>query len=309
MQNVLFIGGAGFIGSGLIRELERRGGYKIYVLEPPQAYLGRLNNCAVKRITASLADVEYIGELIKSNGITTVVHLVSSLIPGSNFEAYVKELDSVVIPTLELIRLCARLNVKLVYFSSGGAVYGERESLDAFTEKDPKEPISYYGRSKQMIENSILFEHRVNGLKYLILRPSNPYGPGQNINGNQGLIAVAIGKILKGESIEVWGDGTSIRDYIFIDDLSRIVAELLINGVNNTTLNIGSGRGYSVNQVLSAIARIVDEDVRIEYEPKRKADVSNMILDITLLKSIVPMVYTSLEEGIRIFYGYEKKDR
>ena len=166
--------------------------------------------------------------------------------------AYVpwQEFENVIFPTVRLAQLCSRLGVQLVYFSSGGTVYGERKTLVPFVETDPKEPISYYGLSKQMIENSILFEHRVSNLDFVILRPSNPYGHGQSINGRQGLIAVALGKVLAGETMTIWGDANQVRDYIYIDDLSKVVVQLLKEDISCRTINIGSGKGYTVKEVL-----------------------------------------------------------
>ncbi len=254
-----------------------------------------------------LSDTELIDSIIKTNGISKVVHLVSTMVPGSTFEHYTDEFEHVIFPTIKLMQLCSKVNIQFVYFSSGGTVYGNRKSLESFEETDPKEPISYYGLSKQMIENSIQFEHRVSNLEYLILRPSNPYGHGQRIFGKQGLIAVSIGKILTGGVINVWGDGTSIRDYIYIDDLVKIVSQIFDSGVKNATINIGSGKGYSVNSIISILKGIVSENVNVIYTTERKADVSNMILNNTLLNSIVDIEFTTLKQGITDFYLSEKK--
>ncbi len=108
---------------------------------------------------------------------------------------------------------CASNHIEFVFLSSGGTVYGVKGGV--ISENEPVAPISYYGLSKVQIEDLINFYHRRYNLNYLILRPSNPYGFGQNLYGKQGLIAVIIGKILSKESIVVFGDGTTIRDYIY----------------------------------------------------------------------------------------------
>ena len=170
------------------------------------------------------------------------------------------------------MEICAEREVKFVYFSSGGTIYGNRNDVLPFVEQDPMAPISYYGWSKQMMENSILFMHRTKGLDYLIVRPSNPYGHGQNLFGKQGLVAVAIGKILKGEPVEVWGDGSAVRDYIYIDDLAKVFLQLIEKDVKNTTLNIGAGRGYSVNDVLAFLKIVSGKDFKIEYKNPRPVE-------------------------------------
>lgn len=307
-NKVLFIGGAGFIGSSVIREMIRTGMNKdsIFVLEPALANISRLEGLVTNVFRGKISDIDFIETIIKTNKIQKVVHLVSSMVPGCGYDEYKQEFEDVIFPTVRLMQLCSKLGVQFVFFSSGGTVYGERKTLKPFVETDPKEPISYYGLSKQMIENSILFENRMSNLQYLILRPSNPYGPGQSINGRQGLIAVSLGKIFSKEPITIWGDGSSVRDYIYIDDLAKVVAQLLRGNVCNMTLNIGSGKGYSIKEVIGILGKVVDVEVKVELSPRRKNDVSNMILDTTLLKSLVDVEFTPIETGIRRFYEYEK---
>lgn len=309
LHKLLFIGGAGFIGSNLIKKLLQRNAldYEVHVVEPPFANTNRLNKLNVHIHKGALSDLDYLQNLITSQKITTVFHLVSTMVPGSSYEDYKLEFENVIFPTVRLMQLCSEKSIEFVFFSSGGTIYGERKSDIPFVESDPKKPISYYGLSKQVIENSIMFEHRTSGLKYLILRPSNPYGHGQNLYGKQGLIAVSLGRILSGQPITVWGDGKSIRDYIYIDDLANIVCQLLELGVINDTINIGSGKGYSINDIIDYIKEVSEEDVIVEYVASRKADVSNMILDTAKLKSYIPnLLLKPLKEGIGEFYQTEK---
>ena len=297
----LFIGGAGFIGSNLIKKMDKDICH-ITVVEPDNAFIGRLKGEDICIQFGSLNDIEFIKDVIMKQNIQIVVHLVSTLIPGSNYDDYKQEYKNVIFPSIELMELCAKNNIRFVYFSSGGTVYGNRNDVLPFRETDPMKPISFYGWSKQMMENSILFMHRTLGLEYLILRPSNPYGHGQNLYGEQGLVAVAIGKILKDEPLEVWGDGSSIRDYIYVDDLAKIFTKLIEKNVHNETLNIGCGRGYSVNDVLAFLKIVSGKDLEIIYKNPRPIDVSNMVLDTTRLKGMVDVEFTPFMEGLRKFY-------
>lgn len=306
MRNLLFIGGAGFIGSNLIRAI-KKDKFKVTVLEPEGAYTDRLNGLDLKLVFGSLENIDDIKALIEQEKIQIVVHLVSTLIPESAYEEYKREYKNVIFPSIELMELCAQEGIQFVYFSSGGTVYGNKSDVLPFAENDQMKPISYYGWSKQMMENSILFMHRTVGLNYLILRPSNPYGHGQNLYGKQGLVAVAIGKILKGEPVDVWGDGSAVRDYIYIDDLAKVFAQLVEKDVKNTTLNIGSGRGYSVNDVLAFLKIVSHKDFKINYQNPRPVDVSNMVLDLRNLKQYVDIEFTPFMEGIRAFYEESNK--
>ena len=307
MTNILFLGGAGFIGSNLIRTLVGRDDLNVFVLEPSFANISRLGGIDVQIFRGTLQDIDFVQSIIEANHIDTIVHLVATIIPGSTFEDYKREYQQVIFPTIELMQYCAQKGVKFVYFSSGGTVYGNRTDMTPFRETDAMTPISYYGWSKQMMENSILYVHRTAGLKYLVVRPSNPYGHGQNIHAKQGLIAVALGKILAGDPISVWGDGSNVRDYIYIDDLCEAVAQLLEKDVCNTTLNIGSGVGASINDIIISLKDVVSEEVKVEYLPARSVDVAHMILDTTELKKYVSIEYTPLKEGIARFYQDVKK--
>lgn len=301
-MNILFIGGAGFIGASLAHRFRKSEKHHIFVVEPAGANVSRLDGLEVDIIRESLTNVEAVERIITEKRIDTVVHLVSTLIPGSDYEDFKRELSDMVFPSIRVMEYCARNNVKFVYFSSGGTVYGNRSTMEPFVETDEMAPISYYGWSKQMMENGILFKNRTEGLRYLIVRPSNPYGHGQNLHGKQGLVAVAIGKIMDGKPVEVWGDGSAIRDYIYIDDLAEIFFRLIDNDVTNETVNIGSGRGYSVNDVLAFLKIISKVDFKILYENARPMDVSNMVLDTTKMLGKVNVCLTPMLDGISTFY-------
>ncbi|MCR5679365.1 MAG: NAD-dependent epimerase/dehydratase family protein, partial [Prevotella sp.] len=122
-----------------------------------------------------------------------------------------------------------------------------------------------------------------------------------------GLVAVAIGKLLNDEVIEVWGDGSAVRDYIYVDDLASIFVKLIEADVYNTTLNIGSGRGYSVNDVLAFLKIVSGRELKIVYKDPRPVDVSNMVLNTTRLKKAISYEITPFMDGVRKFYE-EVKD-
>ena len=264
-KTILLIGGAGFIGANIIRRLDKDK-FRILVVEPEGAYTGRLDGMAVELLYGSLNNIDFIKSCIEQYDVKIVVHLVSMLIPGSTYEEYKREYKDVIFPSIELMEICALNGVRFVYFSSGGTVYGNKNDVYPFVETDMMKPISYYGWSKQMMENSIHFMHRTQGLDYLILRPSNPYGHGQNLYGKQG------------------------RD------------------VHNTTLNIGSGRGYSVNDVLAFLKIVSQQDFKIVYQNPRPVDVSNMVLDVRELKKLVDVELTPFMDGIMRFYEESKSE-
>lgn len=303
MNNILFIGGAGFIGSAIIKEmLARDGQAHIVVLEPPHADTSRLTGCKAEIIRGTLQDTELIDRTITGHGITRVVHLVSTMTPGSSYEDYMQELYTVVRPSIRLMELCARRGVGLVYFSSGGAVYGESVDGQPLREDAPLRPVSYYGLSKRLMESNIRFGHRVNGLQYLVIRPSNPYGHGQRTDGRQGLVAVALGKVLAGQPVTVWGDGSAVRDYIYIDDLAKAVCAVMRSCAANEAVNIGSGTGLTVKDVLGFVDDVVDRPLYVQYGQGRNQDVGRVVLDTTRMRQIYPQPLTGMRQGVRTFW-------
>lgn len=309
MVNILFIGGAGFIGSSLVHAFIRDHEFKIFVFEPVFANTNRLVDVGDKItiIRGSIADFDLLKCVIEDHKINIVVHLVSTLVPGSTYEDFKREFENVVFPTSRLMELCAEKGIKFVFFSSGGTVYGNSEKGERFKETDTLSPISYYGLTKQIIESNILFENRRGKLNYLIIRPSNPFGQGQALHGNQGFIAVAIGKILGDKPIEVWGDGSSVRDYLYIDDLADAFYKLVETNVNNEIVNIGSGYGYSVNDIIDRLRHCIDIPFDVVYKDSRSVDVNSMVLDISKLKSLIEIKHTHLEDGIKMFFEYVKQ--
>lgn len=304
MKRILLIGGAGFLGSNIIYHLLEGGKAKVYVLEPEFATLHRLGCLPVTVFRGELGNLDDVKAIILENKIDTVVHLVSTLIPGSSFDDYQREFINVLYPSVRLMEFCCEQNIKFVFSSSGGTIYGDRKGeVIPFKEEDPMAPISFYGLSKQVMENSILFMHRTHKLKYVILRPANPYGKGQNLHGRQGLIAVALGKILAGEAIQVWGDGSAVRDYIYIDDLGEAVADILVDEtIVNETLNIGNGIGYSINEVVEVLRTVVDEVVKVEHVAARQEDVSSVVLNTEKLRDRIRFNPRGIKEGIAFFY-------
>lgn len=306
-MNILFIGGAGFIGSSLVKQFLTNEKYNVFVVEPEFANVSRLDGLNVRIYREALGNIDKVEKILISNKIDIVVHLVSTLIPGSGYDDFNNEFKNMIFPSIKLMEICAKENIKFVYFSSGGTIYGNRSTMLPFVETDEMAPISYYGWSKQMMENSILFKNRTENLKYLIVRPSNPYGHGQNLHGKQGLVAVAIGKILEDKPVEVWGDGSAIRDYIYIDDLAKVFYQLIDKDVYNETVNLGSGRGYSVNDILAFLKIITKKDFKIVYENARPMDVSNMVLDTEKMQRLAQVELTPMLNGISTFYNESVK--
>ena len=303
-NNILIIGATGFIGKNIIQTLLHTGNKLVLLRRSFSTISDTLkNNPLIKWINADLKNNLLIQEVIEKNNINIVIHLASSLVPSSSEESFNGELSNIILPTFKLIDYCLNHNIKFIFFSSGGTIYGKVNSK-TISENDSRNPINYYGYSKLLIEEYILFKHRDNQLKYLILRPSNVYGRYQRVDKNQGFIAVAIDKILHDKTIEIWGDGEVIRDYINVEDVAIITKKLIENNIENKILNIGSGEGYSLNEILTIFSSNFSKDIKVKYTEKRTVDVDKMILDVSLLRENIDFTLTPLDRGISQYIDY-----
>lgn len=292
---VLVIGGTGFVGSNLALALEKLGYYVIVFSRGHPSILGRITN--VEYIIGNISNHGEIDEVMER--VDYVFHFASSTNPKSSENDLVFDISSNLIASIHIMEACVRNNVKkLIYCSSGGTVYGIHNEMP-LSETVECKPISSYGLVKFSIENYIEYFHYKYNLDYEILRLSNPFGIGQSYNGNQGVIAIFINRILNGEEIQVFGNGSIIRDYIYIDDFVSLCLKLLTNEKKNNTLNVGSGKGVSIKHIISSIEEITGEKAKIKHLAQRKFDVPEIYLDISLAKKVYDWEpKTSFNEGL-----------
>lgn len=309
METVLLIGGTGFIGKNLSRAFVAQGFNVLVYSEYEESESSKDSyHEQISYFIGTLNELDKLETIFKNHSISQVIHLVSSLGPSSNQEAYLKEFDLVIIPTIRLIDFMNKYHVKkLMFFSSGGTIYGNYKENGHYCEKDELNPINYYGLSKLQLEEIIKFECLRQDIDYVFLRPSNPFGRYQNINGQQGLIPIVLGKVLRNEVIEVWGDGKTIRDYIPIEYLTQCVVELSKLSLKNEIINIGSGRGHSVNEILEIIKKVTNLDLNIDHKPSRSVDSKAVVLNVEKLKSLIEVEDFELETAIKAYYDKLKE--
>ncbi len=274
-MKILLLGGNGFIGSHLLDELKAAGhAIRVFARDPDPW------RAAVEGVEYRLGDFSDTPLLAETmQGIDVVVHLISTTVPGTSNLDPVADIRSNLINTVQLLQLMTVAGVrKIVFFSSGGTVYGLPHKLP-IDEAHPVSPICSYGVVKAAIENYLgMFSH-LHGLKTLILRPSNPFGPRQWHRRGQGVIATFLDRVLRDEPIVIWGDGSICRDYLYIDDLVRL-CRLAIETEAEGVFNVGSGEGRTLNDIVSAMEFVTGKRARIEYAPARRFDVPEVVLDI-----------------------------
>jgi len=274
-EGVLLLGGTGFIGSALAARLEREG--------IAAHILGR-------------HDAARLEKLLPQCG--TVIHLASATTPGSSAHHPELELDNLAL-TLRLLELMqGQPETHLIFFSSGGTVYGNPERLPV-AEDSPIAPLSNHGAGKAAQE-VFCQSLRAHGHAVTILRPSNAYGPGQTMRGGFGLIRTLLEHARAGTAMEIWGDGENVRDFIYIDDVVEACMRFVALPQDSGTYNLGSGTGYSINQVRRIVEQVVGIKLKVSPRPAREIDVRTVVLDISRLEARLSWKpQTSLEAGVR----------
>lgn len=294
-MNTLILGGNGFIGSHLVDKLLAEG-HKVRVFDKYEEHYRK----PLEGVEYCYGDFGNRGLLADAmNGIDIVFHLISTTLPKTSNDDPVFDVQSNVGETLFLLEQCVSKKVpKVVFISSGGTVYGRPVKLP-IPEDSPTDPECSYGITKLTIEKYLALFKLLHGLDYVVVRPSNPYGDRQNPNSIQGAIPVFLGKVAKGDTIEIWGDGEVVRDYIFIDDLVEGIYKAATMDTQSRIFNLGSGTGHSLNEIVEVIRRITGQEVKVEYKAKRAFDVPKIYLDITRAREELSWTpVTSLEKGI-----------
>ena len=303
-KKILILGGFGFIGTNITEELINRGNWEVIIFEAEGAEIQ--NPDLLDKIRVYYGDFnrfEDYEKIFKIEKIDYVIHLISTTTPSSSIENIVYDIESNLTNTIKLLETIIKYTCQnILFLSSGGTVYGISEPGSELKETDPTNPISSYGIIKLVIEKYLYLYNRLHGLNYLILRPSNPYGEYHN-NPRQGLLNVILKKILNNETIEIWGDGSVVRDFIYIKDLAKIIVALIEKDITNEVINVGTGIGFSVNQIIEIIRKEIG-DFNIKYESSRTVDVSYSVLNIDKLKSCIDTNFTSIEEGIKRTYKW-----
>ena len=281
-MKILLLGAAGFIGTNLLLKLSRDFDDHITGVDKDINYFNPISNIVAKNVSFIESpltnDIDF-DKLIE--GCDIVYHLVSTTVPATSNQQISQELVANVIFSANLLDACVRCNVKkVVFLSSGGAVYGKAVDCP-LKEKTATNPISSYGVQKISIEKLLYLYRYLYGLDYRIIRLANPYGPYQRPNGIQGAVTTFTYKALKGEEIVVYGDGSVVRDFIYIDDAIRGIIKIVDGENKHHTFNLGCGYGTSIKQLINIISSTLNVELKVTYKEARKVDVPVNYLDIS----------------------------
>jgi len=304
-MRILVLGGSGFLGSHIVDKfLSEKHDVTVYDLYPERF---RRSPSGIKFVTGDFGNVGALDELI-ATGFDAVIHCVSTTTPKSSNESPEFDIQSNVIGTLYLLDICARRNIgKLVFLSSGGTVYGDIGDLELVDESHSVRPMCSYGVSKLSIERYLDVYKHLRGLNYVALRLSNPYGERQSPLRALGALTVFLHRTLKHQTVEVWGDGSVTRDFIYVGDVANAVYLATVNPVSGT-YNVGTGTGLSLRDILTEISRVIHIEPTVSWLASRSFDVPRIVLDCRKLKDATNWnSVTTLEDGIAITADWLRK--
>jgi len=299
MRKIVLLGGTGFIGSHLFARLAKNPAYDVKVFSRTP-FLGSNPEFRKSFIQGNFRDIGTLMRVIHDADI--LIHLISSTVPSNSVHDPLGDIENNLLATVNLLTQIPNTSIKkFIYFSSGGTVYGNPTYLPV-DEKHPLAPINPYGISKMACESYVRYYATKFNFEHNIIRPSNPYGPGQPDDGIQGVIASFLSRALKGQELKVWGDGSAVRDYLYIDDLVEFVAKLIEADHADGIFNVGSGVGADLNEIIRVTSEVSRTTPRVVRVGAGASSVDEIYLDITRAKTLLdwePKV--TLQEGMERF--------
>lgn len=297
MKKILVIGGNGFIGRNILNLFSKHDGWKVYSFDisTPQ-----IINHKIEYIEGDFFDDNVLENAI--DGMDFIIHSLSTVNPGNSNVKFMQGYGRDFIQTVKLCAMLVEKRIPMIFLSSGGTVYGV-QNMQPIKEDALPIPINHYGSTKLCIETAIRTFNIQAHSKMRIARISNPYGPGQDYHKGVGFVDAAIKKLIHRETLEVWGDGEIIRDYIYIDDVCGMLEALVDYEGDEEVFNLSSGQGVSQNMIVDSMKKI-NPEFDVLYKEARSVDVKKMILDNSKIKKIYNKKITTFPEGIEKYYRY-----
>lgn len=295
----LVTGGAGFIGSHLVRSLINEG-HEIIVIDDFSNSSRTKVPAGIKIIEASILDISnFKDELAGCDGI---FHLAAEVSVPKSFENPFKTLEVNALGTLRILNLMRELKIPKIVYSGTCAVYGDKGEKQ-INEEMPPEPLSPYAYTKLESEYLIKCFAAIYGIKYINLRYFNVYGEGQDPSSPySAAIPIFISQIKNNESIKIFGDGNQTRDFISVDDVVKVNKIAMQSDITGETINVGNGKSLTINELLEILQSISQKSFNREYLDRRKGDIIFSKADVTKLKNRLDFSpNTNLKESLSAF--------
>lgn len=270
----ILTGGAGFLGTNFLQTSTGEGGEIVVISRHPPRW--PVVRPWIRYVEQDIREVDAFRDEITPGSV--VVHMASGSYPGKAEKMIESDIQDNVLGTIRLAHACADRQAKsFIFISSGGAVYGN-QAMSPIPEIANPIPISAYGAMKLTIEHYLYVMHLLKKLPMASLRIGNCFGRWHTGNG-QGAVNVFLRKILQDETIDIWGDGEQVRDYVFADDVCTAIRSV-VSGLSDgyETVNVGTGKGTTLKELIAALERVTGRTARVAYSPGRSVDVHANIL-------------------------------
>ena len=297
MSKILVTGGAGYIGSFMVRELKAKGFDPVILDNLSQGHDLAVNGFRLEVIDL-VTQKEKLDEFLQSEKFDGVIHMASFIQMGESYINPQKYYENNVLGFMNLLDSMRKAGINKIIMSSSAGVYGNPVKLPIM-EDDPKNPLNPYGETKYIMERMLEDYDAAYGIKYIGIRYFNAAGAaidgtiGEDHPEESHLIPNIIKKALKSEEIEIFGndyktpDGTNIRDYIHVLDLTEthsIAIQKLLDGAESNFYNAGIGRGYSNKEVIDVIKSVTGMELNIKYSARRAGDADALYASIDKIK-------------------------
>lgn len=299
----LVIGANGFVGSHLVDELVEAG-YPVRAFDRFRSP-AKFNGSKEVEIVAGdiFDDIAVLGALKDAQ---YVFHSFSATTPFTSDSDPYSDITLNLLRNVQLFEKCVEAKVKKIMFiSSGGAVYGQVAEHKQVDEADAPLPVSPYGIGKLGAEYYLAYFKRKYDLDYIAYRLTNPYGPRQSANNNQGVIPIFIDRIKSGKELVVYGDGTGSRDYIYIRDATKMMVDSFAKETEHVVYNIGSGQQTAISDIVAAIEAVMKTKAKVTHKELPRTFLQKSEVSIKrFVKEFGPAPSTPLEIGIQRTIDY-----
>ena len=303
-MNILVTGGAGFIGSHIVKAYIDAG-HSVSIIDDLSTGEMKLVNPEASFYKLDIQSPE-VKNVLEKEKISVINHHAAQISVIESVVDPLLDANSNIIGTLQLLQNAVSLGIeKFIFASTGGAMYGEQKIFPA-SENHPCQPLSPYAISKLCAEYYINYFGTRHGLNTTVLRYSNVYGPHQNPHGEAGVVAIFCQRLMEGLPPLIYGDGEQTRDFIYVRDIAR-ANNLALEPECKGVFNVGTGKETSVNYLTKVLIKISGTDLTIEYNPARNEEQRRSSIDSRkLLKRFGWEPCVSLEKGLVETFDYFK---
>ena len=284
-MRILVTGGAGFIGSNVVDRFVELG-HEVAVFDDLSSGFREFVHPNARFFEGDVADPRQVDACLAEFRPEIVDHHAAQIDVRKSVTDPRHDATVNILGAIGLLEACTRHGVrKFVYASTGGALYGEGRQLPA-TEEHPVNPEAPYGASKHTVEHYLYIWKLLHGLDYTVLRYPNVYGPRQNPHGEAGVNAIFIGLMLEGRRPRIFGTGEQVRDYLYVSDVVAANEIALARG-SGETVNLGTGVGTSVLDIVRELNRILGTRIEPIFEAPRPGEIQRIYLDATRAKQVL----------------------